>query len=88
MTLSYQWKKNGAVIEDATSSTLVLSDLDSDDSGSYTVSVTESDSGRTVNAVAKAITIAVILATFQNASVNHQFGSNSGPIATTLEPTT
>jgi Pectate lyase len=37
--LTYQWKKDGVVIPDATAATLTLSNLQGTDSGSYTVTV-------------------------------------------------
>lgn len=38
-TPTYQWKKDGANLDDDTASTLTLTDVDLDDSGSYTVVV-------------------------------------------------
>lgn len=40
-TLSYQWSLNDVVIDGATASTLVLSDVSSDDTGSYRVQITD-----------------------------------------------
>jgi hypothetical protein len=62
--LSYQWRKDGALISGAISSTLTLTNVQSADAGSYTVvvsnsagSVTSSAATLTVNAAAVAPTI-------------------------------
>lgn len=50
--LTYQWLKDGSPINGATSSTLYLSGLTSDDAGGYSVIVANSDSGQVESNVA------------------------------------
>jgi len=54
--LSYQWRKNGTNIDGATSSTLTLANLQTTDSGSYDVVVTNSLGTATSNAATLTVT--------------------------------
>ncbi len=49
-SLAYAWKKNGAIISGATSSTFILTNISASDAGSYTVTVTNSGGSVTSNA--------------------------------------
>jgi hypothetical protein len=57
-TLTYQWRKDGAAISGATSSTYSISSTSTSDAGSYTVVVTNSVGSVTSNAATLAVTAA------------------------------
>jgi alpha-tubulin suppressor-like RCC1 family protein len=59
-TLTYQWKKGGVAITDATSATLIFSSVSSGDAGSYTVDVSNSLSSLTSQAATLTVLAAVI----------------------------
>lgn len=44
--LEYQFKKNGVAIDGATSNTLSLVNIDENDNGNYTLTVTETTTGK------------------------------------------
>ena len=56
--LSYQWRKDGAAISGATSSTYSISSTSTSDAGSYTVVVTNSAGSATSNAATLTVTAA------------------------------
>jgi hypothetical protein len=57
-TLTYQWRKDGAAISGATSSTYSISSTSTSDAGSYTVVVTNSAGSATSNAATLTVTAA------------------------------
>lgn len=59
--VSYQWRKNGAVIQGATGRTLVLSNADANTPGGYTVEVTNS-AGNAVSALADVSVLGLVVA--------------------------
>lgn len=78
-TLSYQWKKNGSPIADATDSSLSFSDPSSSDQGSYTCEVSDVVGGSTYTSECNPFTV-----TLNNRPVAQSFsmGAFSGVAAT------
>lgn len=58
--LSYQWYKGGAVIADATASSLTLTNIQPTDAGSYTVVVTNSAGNATSDAATISVTPGIV----------------------------
>ncbi len=79
VALTYQWKKDGAIIGGATGSTLFLPSVTVDDAGNYTVEVTNSTS--TVASTSAALTVSATgSARLVNLSARAQVGAGDNKL--------
>lgn len=75
-TITYQWQKNSVAIPGATGSSLVLSNIQSADAGSYSVIVSEPTASVT-SAVAQVVIVSVPKITAQPTSVTAALGTTA-----------
>jgi hypothetical protein len=73
---TYQWKRNGTVISGATAATLSLSNVQTSDEASYTVTVTNAAGSVTSNAAVLTVTVLITITT-QPVSVTTNLGTSA-----------